>query len=548
MSAPPVLRAVGPETGHVAKATNWQELGARRLAWMAALCAVLGVVGGLVGLLRQPNVGVRAGTERPLALTLVWAGLAALVWLLARSPRVPPLRRLDVGLGFLVVTSFLGGLYRHWLPYAESDVVRGVSPVALAVVFFAAVIPVPPRRMLVAAIAAGLMDALALALVGPWLDQPTPPWNLWLWLLMPDVFVVFVAVVTSRFLHRLAETVRRVRDMGAYRLVDELGAGGMGEVWRAEHRGLARPAAIKLIRAELLGTFDVAKQQRLLTRFEREAKATAALTSPHTIAVYDFGRTEDGGFYYVMELLDGMDLETLVARHGRLPPERAVYLLLQVCDSLADAHARGLVHRDIKPANVMVCRQGSERDFVKVLDFGLVKIETDDEELADEAKLTAAGAPLGTPAYMAPEVARGEEASAAADVYAFGCLAHWLLAGQLVFPHALKPMPQILAHTAEEPPRLDELVPGVSEALASLVRACLEKDVAERPNSMEVVRARLLATGLAEGWSRTQSADWWSSTELEAAPAEAAATDTAMADTVDAAVADTAVADTAPAE
>ena len=161
----------------------------------------------------------------------------------------------------------------------------------------------------------------------------------------------------------------RAQDLGSYHLVRLVGRGGMGEVWEAEHRLLARTAAIKLIRPDALGL----KATELIQRFEREARATAALRSPHTVAVYDFGLTEEGSFYYVMEFLTGLNTDALVARHGPLPPERVVHLLLQVCLSLEEAHARQLVHRDIKPANIFVCRYGLEDDFVKVLDFGLVK-------------------------------------------------------------------------------------------------------------------------------------------------------------------------------
>ena len=181
-------------------------------------------------------------------------------------------------------------------------------------------------------------------------------------------------VVPARVLQRLGRRLREAQELGSYHLVERLGHGGMGEVWRAEHRLLARDAAIKLVRPEVLGARNETKRALMLRRFEREAQATAALSSPHTIQVFDFGVTQEGTFYYVMELLAGRDLETLVREFGPLPAERVIYLLRQVCHSLADAHARGLVHRDIKPANIYVCRMGLEYDFVKVLDFGLVKL------------------------------------------------------------------------------------------------------------------------------------------------------------------------------
>jgi serine/threonine protein kinase len=202
----------------------------------------------------------------------------------------------------------------------------------------------------------------------------------------------------------------------------------MGEVWRAKHRLLARPAAIKLIRPEVLGAGSDAEHRTVLQRFEREAQATASLSSPHTIRVFDFGAAQDGRFYYVMEFLHGRDLETLVQEFGPLPADRVLYLLRQVCHSLAEAHARGMVHRDIKPANICLCRAGLDYDVVKVLDFGLVKLGAVNATLAGDQMIS------GTPAFMAPEViVGGGVVDGRADIYAIGGVAYYLLTGQLVF-------------------------------------------------------------------------------------------------------------------
>jgi serine/threonine protein kinase len=179
----------------------------------------------------------------------------------------------------------------------------------------------------------------------------------------PNYICAVLAVVPSHVLHRLGRQIRKAREMGSYQLLERLGQGGMGEVWRAQHRLLARHAAIKLVRPEILGAGNAAEARVMLRRFEREAQATAALSSPHTIRVFDFGITADGTFYYVMELLTGRDLDSLVREFGPVPADRVLYLLRQVCHSLADAHARGLVHRDIKPANIYACRMGLEYDF-----------------------------------------------------------------------------------------------------------------------------------------------------------------------------------------
>jgi len=487
-------------------------LAARRLVIGAWLTIFTGVVVGLVSFLRQPNVGVREGTERPMFLIPVGLVLSVGLLLVARSERVRAATRVDVGLAYLVLMCLIAGLFRHWLPYVQSDVVRGITPTAVLVLFVAVFIPVPPRRMAITATLCGLCDAAALAITVWGVGNPAPPWNLWLWLLLPNGVMIAVAYFASRFVYQLGESVRKAKAMGAYHLVDKLGQGGMGEVWRAEHRSLARPAAIKLVRPSLLGNLESA--ERVLGRFEREARATAALTSPHTIAVFDYGRAEDGAFYYVMELLEGMDLQTMVNDHGPLPAARVVHLLLQACHSLDEAHGAGLVHRDIKPANLYVGRVGTERDFLKVLDFGLVKLEgtleapTDDE---DAAALTADGALIGTPGYIAPELGLGGRASPAADLYSLGCVAYFLLTGRLVFGN-LALVQQIYAHGYEtpEPPSTHA---EVDPALDALVMRCLAKAPEDRPASAAALAAALRETGLAPGWTQDHAAAWWAEVE-----------------------------------
>ena len=248
----------------------------------------------------------------------------------------------------------------------------------------------------------------------------------------PTVMAGLVAVVCSRIVYRMSRDIQQARQLGSYELVELLGKGGMGEVWRARHKMLARPAAIKLITLE--GSTDSSTNKTLLRRFEREAQATALLESEHTIRLYDFGVTEEGSFYFVMELLDGLDLEALVKQHGPLPPERAVYLLRQVCASLAEAHKAGLIHRDVKPANIYVCHRGLDFDYVKVLDFGLVK--STDSSLDEHAtELTVKGGITGTPAYIAPETLKEQDdVDGRTDIYALGCVAYWMLSGQLGSP------------------------------------------------------------------------------------------------------------------
>jgi serine/threonine-protein kinase len=296
--------------------------------------------------------------------------------------------------------------------------------------------------------------------------------------------------------------------MGSYRLIDILGRGGMGEVWRAQHRMLARPAAIKLIRPETLGDRDEAGRSTIIARFEREAQATASMCSPHTIDLFDFGVSDDGAFYYVMELLDGLDTETLITRFGPVPPERAIYLLQQVCDSLGEAHEAGLIHRDVKPANMYVCRYGREVDFVKVLDFGLVKHQREPEEA--DLKLTAEGAASGTPAYMAPEQVLGDSPiDGRTDIYSVGCLGYWLLSGHLVFEG--ETMMKTLMHHAHTEPTPPSAVSEIKipPSLDRIILKCLEKKPANRFQTADELAEALAACDTKEQWTRSRAHHWW---------------------------------------
>jgi serine/threonine protein kinase len=250
--------------------------------------------------------------------------------------------------------------------------------------------------------------------------------------------------------------------------------------------------------------------QAQLRRFEREAQATAALTSPYSVRLFDFGATDDGSFYYVMELLQGRDLESLVREFGPLPPERVMFLLQQICHSLAEAHERCLVHRDVKPGNIFLCRMGRDFDFVKVLDFGLVQIRKGDPAAAVTETLATAQTLIGTPAYMAPEVILGhEDVDRRADVYAIGCVAFYLLTGTRVFKDGTQ-MQTLIDHVHTPPVAPSERVPGgLPREVDELVLSCLRKDRAERPTNAAAVLAAIKAANLAKGWSNDHARAWW---------------------------------------
>ncbi|HKQ71119.1 MAG TPA: protein kinase [Polyangiaceae bacterium] len=290
--------------------------------------------------------------------------------------------------------------------------------------------------------------------------------------------------------------------VGAYRLVDLVGAGGMGEVWLARHELLGRLAAVKLIRPDAALLFP--SEGETLKRFEREARATSALRSPHTIAIYDFGTVGERGFYYAMELLLGLSLDVLVERFGEVSPARAIHLLRGACESLSEAHQRGLIHRDIKPANIFTCSMGLARDFVKVLDFGLVKHVVSD----GSTSLTIEGAIPGSPAFLPPEAAKGD-LTPHADVYALGCVAYWLLTANFVFRGATA-LEMMVGHVHVVPaPPSERTHQAIPAALERLVLDCLKKVPAERPD-MKELGERLSACAAESPWTAADAEVWWS--------------------------------------
>ena len=412
---------------------------------------------------------------------------------------------IDLGSGYLVLQCFLISVLTHWIPV---PMVPRVSWVCIAILIYPAIVPSTPRKTLLVSLLAASTEPLAMALSMLRGIEFQGGWLYVAWMTVPNYICAFLVVVPVKMIHRLGHQVRRARALGSYRLEEPLGKGGMGEVFRATHQMLARPAAVKLIRPEILGSSSPGAARVIIQRFRREAEAAASLRSPHTISLYDFGVANDGTFFFVMELLDGLDLETLVDRFGPVPPERSVYLLRQVCDSLQEAHSRGLVHRDIKPSNIFTCRLGLEVDFVKVLDFGLVKAV--DEGGREATLLTAPDSTTGTPAYIAPEMVRGDRvADHRVDLYTLGCVAYWLLTGRLVFqaPNAIQLMYQH-ANTPPVPPsQLSEF--EIPPALDAVILACLAKFPEERPQSAAELSSRLMQAMPAPAWTEELAHRWW---------------------------------------
>ena len=322
-----------------------------------------------------------------------------------------------------------------------------------------------------------------------------------------------VAVFSSSRIEFLRQQAAEARKLGQYVLKEKLGAGGMGEVYRAEHVLLRRPCALKVIRPERAG------DPKNLLRFEREVRVTATLTHPNTVQIYDYGHAQDGTFYYVMEYLPGLTLDEIVCRHGPLPPGRAAHFLRQVCAALAEAHARGLTHRDVKPGNVMVCERGGVRDVVKLLDFGLVLAPKDDP---DGATLTREGAVAGTPAFMSPEQAGGEDGiDPRSDLYSVGALAYFLLTGKP--PFADRSAARMLAAHLYEPP--GALPAAVPTDLAAVVMRCLAKAPSERWPDAASLEAALTELAVSR-WTAEDARAWWArvGSDRETGPVLATAT------------------------
>src|SRR6266702_1742941 len=444
--------------------------------------------------------------------------VALLVAAVIRSARLSLPAAMNIGLAFEIASSYAIAAAEFADPMGlEMHGMMGLSWVAVWIVLFTVVVPTAPRRAVFAALASvsSVPVIIGLMIASGTTSLRLDPGQFFFGLVFPYLLVVGMAYVGARVVYQLGTEVKRARELGSYSLEQKLGEGGMGEVWRARHRMLARPAAIKLIRPSFARDGRGAVSEEAVRRFEREAQVIARLRSPHTVELFDFGMAADGAFYYVMELLDGLDADSLLRRFGPTPPERAIYLLRQVCHSLSEAQSCGLVHRDIKPANIFICRYGEEYDFVKVLDFGIVRAVHDAADT--NAVHTRENAVQGTPAFIAPEQAMGTGLDGRADIYATGCLAYWLLTGQFVFS-AETPMGLLVQHAQALPAppsaRTDQPIPP---AFDDLVLSCLAKDPAQRPQSARELSLRLAEVEGASAWTQDRAREWWTSHQLATA-------------------------------
>ena len=425
------------------------------------------------------DVGIRPFFAAAAALAAVWA---ACRW---GRRSVETLRRIDAS-SLLFAGAALASMGLVRLAFVDVTYPMVVN-VGLLLIARAVIVPSSASRTLVVSVAAA---APSLALMG-W-----NPANLAIqcgWL----VAALLLSVLASRVTYGLRVEVREARQVGQYTLEEKLGEGGMGVVYRARHARLKRPTAVKLLSPAKVGPQTV-------QRFEREVQITARLTHPNTVAVYDYGRTLDGVFYYAMEYLEGISLEKLVAEDGPQPPGRVVHVLRQVAGALGEAHALGLVHRDVKPANIILCERGGVADVAKVLDFGLVK----DQALPAAASLTQSNMIVGTPLYMAPEaVTRPERVGPRTDLYGLGAVGYYLLTGFPVFTGGTVEVFGHHLHTRPARPS-ERLGVAIPPALEDAILSCLLKSPELRPPDAQALIDALDAAGV-EPWTEANARAWW---------------------------------------
>jgi eukaryotic-like serine/threonine-protein kinase len=477
-----------------------------RLAVSAVIGAGLWTYGLVMDTIVRPLTVAAAIPAPSVVVAILSIAVSLLMFFYVRFASHAAERKADAGLVYVVLNAAAVAFINATTGFAAQNggAAVGVSWNTVVILVAAMVVPATPRKMLIAALISACMDP-----IGAWIaflyGAPVASLGNTLVLYMPDVACAIVAALPAHVLHRIGRRLRQAQEMGSYQLVELLGRGGMGEVWRAQHRFLARNAAIKLIRPELLGAGSDREANEMVRRFEREAQATASLSSPHTIQVFDFGATADHTFYYVMELLEGRDLQALVREFGPVPAGRALSLLRQVCHSLAEAHNRGLVHGDVTPSNIYVCRMGLDYDFVKVLDFGLVKSNGRRSRDAPPSVHTT----TGTPAFMAPEIVLGADVDQRADVYAIGCVAYYLLTGQTVFEGdtASELFAQHLQARPIPPSRRTEM--SISREIDALVLACLAKDPRRRPQDASAVLEMLSRCPSHDLWDNDLARNWW---------------------------------------
>lgn len=389
---------------------------------------------------------------------------------------------------------------------AKDGYLLNIAPVWILLIFtYALFIPNNWRRA--SWVIGGMATLAMLVLLGTWafsepLRRVVASHEDFSRMMLEVPMMLVLSSVISVWGVRTINTLRReafeAKQLGQYKLKQQLGVGGMGEVHLAEHVLLKRPCALKVIRPEKAGN------PQTLARFEREVRATATLSHWNTVEIFDYGRTDEGTFYYVMEYLPGLNLQQIVEMFGPMPADRAIHLLMQACDALCEAHARGLVHRDIKPGNIFAANRGGIYDVAKILDFGLVK------PLAEpvESGVTQEGMIAGSPLFMSPEQATADKVDARSDIYSLGGVAYFLLTGRAPFEHE-KPIKVLMAHASQQPDPPSRYRPDIPVDLERVILRCLAKAPEDRYDSAKSLRTALAECAAAGHWTRENAAQWW---------------------------------------
>ena len=453
----------------------------------------------ITGLLLKPDRWFSETFDFEGVMHLVSISVFAVAWLVGRKATLsaPTLERADALLTVLGCTGYAIMVSRSRV---DTQTLVAVLATFASLVARAVLVPSTARRSFVVSLVAVLPAIFVTYYLGIVGDLPAESMiGRTIYVTTWSAVAVALSTLASRVIFGLEEKVREARQLGQYTLAERIGAGGMGIVYRAHHAMLRRPTAVKVLPPEKMGPKN-------LMRFEREVQLTSQLTHPNTVAIYDYGRTPEGLFFYAMEYLEGCTLGELVALCGPLPPERAAFIIHQAAGSLAEAHRIGLIHRDIKPDNILVCDRGGWCDMVKVLDFGLVKHVGSG---ADPA-LSQANTIIGTPLYMAPEaITAPATVSTASDLYALGALLYYLLTGRHVFDG--NTLVEICLHHISTPPVPPSVVLGkkLPSTIEELTLACLAKEPEARPKNAEEIE-RLLAPADGQGaWTQVQARAWW---------------------------------------
>ena len=467
----------------------------------AVLTAASVTLGGPIGEQHRPF-------SAPSLLHLANVLLATVLWLLTRAGRRSPLalHLLDIGVtlaliavwvitGAIIPDAVAGGFVTS-LTFTTGMLARSI------------VVPSTPQRTLLI----GLLGGCLLLGVAVWrslLGEVPLPIAATCW----TASAITLSAIASHTIFGLRRDVQQARVLGQYTLESKIGEGGMGVVWRASHALLRRPTAVKLLAAQRAG-------EHAIRRFEREVQLTARLTHPNSVAIYDYGRTRDGTFYYAMEFLEGTDLEQLIAAHGPQPPGRVIHVLRQICGALAEAHDLGLVHRDVKPANILLSPRRNEHEVSKIVDFGLVK--SFEIDARNSASISAINTVTGTPLYLAPEaIVAHDSIDGRSDIYALGAVAWFLLVGRPPFEG--NSVVEVCARHIHESPVPPSIALGrsIPRDLEDIVLSCLEKSREARPADARTLRSRLEACAAANEWTPQAAADWWGSRATSEPPSSA---------------------------